>query len=51
MIDIMIVVMLLVALLILGCGIYIVVAALKEKGVDAYVVGEIVKSEDKVSIC
>ncbi len=26
-------------------------AALKEKGVDAYVVGEIVKSEDKVSIC
>ena len=30
MIDIMIVVMLLVALLILGCGIYIVVAALKE---------------------
>ena len=26
-------------------------AALKEKGVDAYVVGEIVKSEEKVSIC
>ncbi len=26
-------------------------AALKEKGLDAYVVGEIVKSEDKVSIC
>lgn len=30
MIDVMIVVMLLVALLILGCGIYVVVAALKE---------------------
>ncbi len=44
----------------MGVGMSIVVSketagkaldALKEKGVDAYAVGEIVKSEDKVIIC